>query len=114
MSANQHNEVRADNIARAFAERVRRVLGPKLNRVYWFGSRTRGDSSAESDYDFLVETKARISREERDRIADISVRLTGRHRVPFDVHYTTEARMNRDAKLLSPFRDAVLREGSVL
>jgi len=100
-----------DQVVEDFARRVRDRLGTKVRSIYWFGSRARGESLPESDYDLLIETVEPLNEEERARVVDVTVEVSGHLHIPFDVHYATVARMNRDAPLWSPFREAVVSEG---
>ncbi len=102
---------KTDPIVKEFGSRVRRVLGPKLMAIYWFGSRTRDEGCDDSDYDLLVATHTPIEVAERHAVSDISVGLTAKHRKVLDVHYADEARLDRRKSLLSPFRAQVLAEG---
>ena len=103
--------VQPDPVVEEFGSRVRRVLGPKLTTIYWFGSRSRGQGRDNSDYDFLVATHAPVGVEDRHAVSDISVGLTGKYRKVLDVHYADEARLDPGRVLLSPFRAQILEEG---
>jgi len=46
--------VQNDPVLRFFKASVSRALGAHLRQVLLFGSRARGDATAESDYDLLV------------------------------------------------------------
>jgi len=85
-------------------------LGNKVAAVIWFGSRARGQSRRDSDYDMLVQTHHPISSEDRHVVSDISVDLSGRYRELLDIHYADDRRMNSETSLISPFREAVLKE----
>lgn len=65
-----------DPILNHFRDAVARAYGPLLDRVVLFGSRARGEASAESDYDVAV-----FLRDMPDRWADWD-RLT-RLAIPF-------------------------------
>jgi predicted nucleotidyltransferase len=51
---NIHELSTMDTILREFLDELRNHFGKKLTKVILFGSRARGDSSAESDYDLLL------------------------------------------------------------
>jgi predicted nucleotidyltransferase len=104
-------EIVADPIVEEFSARVRTALGTRLLAVYWFGSRARGEGRDDSDYDLLVATRTRIEVEERHKVSDISVGLTGKYRKVLDVHYADEARLHGRNSVLSPFRAHVMAEG---
>ncbi len=100
-----------DNIAKEFGLRVRRALGGNLAHVYWFGSRARREGSEDSDYDLFLETDSKLTEEERDRVAAITVDMSGRYNIVMDVHYGTTGRLRGPNRVMTPFRDVVLREG---
>ena len=56
-------------IARRFAVRLKAELGPSLSRVVLYGSVARGEDSAGSDIDLLVEVRRR-SRLVEDSVSD--------------------------------------------
>jgi len=102
---------RTDPVVAEFGTLVRKVLGSRLVAVYWFGSRARGEGRDDSDYDLLVATRTRIEVEERHKVSDISVGLTGKYRKVLDVHYADEGRLHGQGGVLSPFRAHVVAEG---
>lgn len=99
-----------DPTVEEFSAGVRAVLGAELVAIYWFGSRARGRGMPDSDYDFLIETKGRLSEQERDGVTDIAVDLSADRGVLLDIHYRTSETIVRDATR-SPFIEAVLKEG---
>lgn len=103
--------IETDPVVAEFSARVRHVLGEQLRNVYWFGSRARGEGREDSDYDILIETATPITAQQRDRIADISVDISGERHVVFDVHFRDSQRMNRERSVWTPFLDAVVEEG---
>jgi predicted nucleotidyltransferase len=104
----------ADTVVVEFAQRVRSVLGAKLHAIYLFGSRTRSDAPTDSDYDFLLESTARLSSSERNHVSDITVDISGRNRVLLDVHYDLCSKMHGAQRFLTPFRAEVLSKGMAL
>jgi len=103
-----------DTVVLEFAQRVRSVLGKKLHMIYLFGSRARGDASPDSDYDFMLESNAKLSAYDRDQVADITVDISGRNRVLLDVHYDLCSKMHGEHRFLTPFRAEVLSKGMPL
>ena len=100
---------RPDPVVNEFSVRVREALGCKLLGVYWFGSRARGEGGPESDYDLLLETRARLSEQERDDVADVAVDMSADHGVLLDIHERTAAAMKR-RRPFSVFVQSVLEE----
>ena len=100
---------KTDPIVEEFAAKVRGALGDNVVAIYWFGSRARGEGSATSDYDLLLETRRRLTEEDRDRVADVAVDLSATHGALLDVHARTSEAMARNAER-SPLIAAVLRE----
>ena len=101
----------ADTVVLEFAQRVRSVLGDRLHAIYLFGSRARGNAPPDSDYDVLLESTAKLSPNERNRVVDITVDISGRSRVLFDVHYDLCDKMHGARRFLTPFRAEVLSKG---
>ena len=70
-----------DPILERFREALIELYGPALDRVVLFGSRARGDTKEDSDYDiavFLKDTGERATGNlwaEWDRLADLRVRF---------------------------------------
>jgi len=108
------NTIPRDTVVLEFAQRVRSVLGKKLHAIYLFGSRARGDAASDSDYDFMLESDAKLSAYDRDRVADITVDISGRNRVLLDVHYDLSSKMHGEHRFLTPFRSEVLSKGMPL
>ena len=100
-----------DELVDEFAARVRRALGGKCAHIYWFGSRARGESREDSDYDLFLESSSKLTEDERNRVAAITVELSGRHNIALDVHYGTSDRLRGPNRIMTPFRDILLREG---
>ena len=98
-----------DPVVEEFGARVRQVLGSRLRAIHWFGSRARGDGFSDSDYDFLLETKRRLSERDRDAVADVAVDLSADRGVLLDIHYRTTEAILRGASR-SPFIESVLAE----
>lgn len=77
---NQINSSRPieDPIIRDFVASLREQMGPRLRRVFLFGSRARGDAQEDSDYDMLVIVDRRTP-ELRNRILEIETQLMDRY-----------------------------------
>jgi predicted nucleotidyltransferase len=67
-----------DPVAVEFARKVRERLGPRVRRMVLFGSRARGDSREDSDYDVVVVVDRR-SPEVREAVLEIEADLMDRH-----------------------------------
>ena len=68
--------VTIDPIVQRFRRALVDLYGPALDRVVLFGSRARGDATADSDYDIAVFLKHMEDRRaERNRLADLRVRF---------------------------------------
>jgi predicted nucleotidyltransferase len=93
-----------------FSRRVHATLGAVVRTVHWFGSRVRGEASADSDYDVLVETARPLTSDERDRILDITLDISVQHDCLMDVHYYTSAELHDPWYARTPFTDTVLTE----
>jgi predicted nucleotidyltransferase len=65
-------------VAVEFARQARERLGPRVRRIVLFGSRARGDSRNDSDYDVVVVVDRR-SPEVREALLAIEVDILDRH-----------------------------------
>ncbi|HEX9735800.1 MAG TPA: nucleotidyltransferase domain-containing protein [Thermoanaerobaculia bacterium] len=90
--------------------RLTRDLDPE--HVYLFGSRARGDSESDSDYDILiVVTDSDLPGYARDRIA---LRALRGLRVPVDVIVLTREEFDRKRGVACSLPATVEREGKLL
>jgi predicted nucleotidyltransferase len=103
-----------DQIVREFTRRLHESLGVAVRGVHWFGSRVRGQGSADSDYDLLVETVETLTPSQRDRIVDITMDISAAHNCTLDVHYYTTAELHSSPYAHTPFVQRVLEEALVL
>jgi predicted nucleotidyltransferase len=103
-----------DQIVRDFAQRLHKVLGAAVRGVHWFGSRARGEGSADSDYDLLVETAVTLTPSQRDRIVDVTMEISAAHDCTLDVHYYTTDELHVSPYAHTPFVQRVLEEALVL
>ena len=108
------NESQIDVAVDQFRARVRKVLGSALVKLYWYGSRARGDFDTNSDYDLLLETKDEITEEQRDLVADLAVDISADLGVWLDIHYRTAKWMSTPPFAFSPFVQSVRSEGILL
>lgn len=108
------NESQIDVVIEQFRTQVRAVLGSALVSLYWFGSRARGDSNEDSDYDLLLETKSEITEKQRDLVADLAVDISANLGAWLDIHYRTVKWMSTAPYTFSPFVQSVRSEGIVL
>ncbi len=108
------NESHIDIVVDQFRIRVREALGSALVKLYWFGSRTRGDFDESSDYDLLLETKDNITEAQRDVVADLAVDISSDLGAWLDIHYRTVKWMSTPPYTFSPFVQSVRSEGILL
>jgi predicted nucleotidyltransferase len=70
------SSVRSDPVLQRLRRSLEELYGERLSRVILFGSRARGDASADSDYDVAVFLSAMDDRwAELDRLARLRVAL---------------------------------------
>ncbi len=100
-----------DKISKIFSEKLRAVHGIDVVAVYWFGSRAIGEGKPDSDYDFMVETKSKLTERQRDAVADIAVDIAADYGVLLDIHYYTSKDIVNPPYSRSPFIMSVLEEG---
>ena len=94
-------------------EAVRRLAGLfEVERIYLFGSRARGDASAESDYDLMVIVgSSELPPAERARQAYRALRGLGMAK---DVLVWTSHEFDRRKHLPASFAATIVREGKLL
>lgn len=71
------SDYRSDPFIAQTAKAVRDLYGDRLKGILLFGSRARGDATAESDYDYLVLLEEPFDyTEERYRLSTLAFELT--------------------------------------
>ena len=95
------------------AEIVRRLVRDlRPERIYLFGSRARGESGPDSDFDFLVVVPTSdLPGYKRDQMAFRSLRGVG---VSKDVLVMTRGEFERKGRVVCSLAATVLREGRLL
>jgi len=94
----------------SFCDRARDALGPNLLDLRLFGSKARGDASAEADLDVLVVVaEDRVAAE--DRVLDLAFDVNVEHDVYISPRVVTRAVMNDPVWRLTGLLRAIEREG---
>ena len=70
------------------------------SRILLFGSQAREDSSAESDYDFLVITKKPINIQEKRHFQARLRTILAKYKIPVDVLIQSEAEVKEKKKII--------------
>lgn len=102
---------RTDEVIEKFIAGIERAgLTNKIEKMYLFGSRARGDERPDSDYDILIVTN-HPNREFRSKIYDvvIDVLLETQRDISLKIRKTEEYK--RLCRMRTPFMQNVLREG---
>ncbi len=101
-------QIGGDPILRRFRQALNDLYGPRLDRAILFGSRARGDSAADSDYDVAVFLRDMDDRrEELNRLADLRVRFLDEADIFFDARpYPISAYQDR-----TPLMHEIRRDG---
>ena len=92
-----------------FLEQVRAALGARLKRIVLFGSRARGDSTPESDYDCLIVVDEPTSAI-RNKLYDIAGEVLVEHSIVVFAYPISEARFDdwqHDPLLMNVQREGV-------
>jgi len=97
--------------AAEYADRLRQKLGPRLKRVILFGSRARGDASADSDYYCLVVVTERTP-EVREAVLDADTEMLDEHDELFAALIYTEPEWKRSQSF--PLGWNIQKEGIAL
>jgi predicted nucleotidyltransferase len=88
-----------------FKNRVAALYGDNLDRVVLFGSRARGDNTADSDYDVAVFLKTMPDRwNEIDRLAALRLRYLAQDNIFFDVMPYRAEDYDKDTALMFAIR----------
>jgi predicted nucleotidyltransferase len=103
--------VAKDDILNYFVKEIRERLGGRLKRVVLFGSRARGDETAESDYDCLVVVDE-ASNELKDIIDEVAGDTLYRYGAIFSAFPVSEGKL--ELQKYNPFIINIGREGVVL
>lgn len=96
----------------AFADLVRQQLRDHIVDIRLFGSKARGDASAESDIDVLVIVPAGLDRRRlQDEVVDLAFDVNLAHDVYISPRVVTQDALNDEIELRGSFLGAALREG---
>jgi predicted nucleotidyltransferase len=91
--------VTADPILKRYRAALDEIYGNRIERVVLFGSRARGEATAESDYDVAVFLHDMADRSaEMNRLADLSTNILGEtgefvHAMPYRTGSYNDERM---------------------
>lgn len=66
-----HAGIHEDSVLAGFLQEIRRRLGPRVRKIILFGSRARGEATADSDYDCLIVVDA-VDRQVTDCIDEVA------------------------------------------
>jgi predicted nucleotidyltransferase len=97
-----------DPVIQALGPQLREAIGNRLDALWLFGSRARGDASPDSDYDLLVVVDE-VSSVVEERILDLQVELLDRYDALVGVLLRTTQQW-RDAQGF-PLAENIRREG---
>src|SRR5437867_2697645 len=108
-NGSQHLETQARKTLVDLISRIRRNYGKQVSRIILFGSRARGDSSSESDYDLLI-----VTANGGKRLADALDKTTDavgfEHNRILASHVITEKEFAAK-RLVEPFYRSIYSEG---
>jgi len=97
-----------DPVIQALGPRLREAIGNRLDALWLFGSRARGDARPDSDYDLLVVVDE-VSSVVEERILDLQVEMLDRYDALVGVLLRTTQQW-RDAQGF-PLAENIKREG---
>jgi predicted nucleotidyltransferase len=98
------------HILKTLTGRLRERFPERIERVYAFGSRSRGDHDQWSDFDVLVVVKDRTPALERE-IIGIFVEEELKRGVPFSPVIKDSIAYYKEKELHTPFYENIQREG---
>ena len=97
-------------IVKNFTNRILSVK-PKINTIYLFGSRARGDEKPDSDYDFLLVVKESFTLDDKSKLYDAVLEIlleTGR---VISLKIFKEKEFQRLCGMKTPFMQNIFKEG---
>lgn len=97
-------------IAREFAKKLEKRMGSNLKKAVLFGSRAKGISKADSDYDLLLVLKKR-NHEIIDGIYDEVVDFLNDRGIDISLKIYTEEIYNSKMTLVTPFMAEIKKTG---
>ena len=100
-----------DGIRRLVADALQ---GIDYSQVILFGSRARGDSTAESDHDLLITVRGVLSLSEKIRIFGLVRRCLARHGIDADVIVKSEAEVEYLRDKIGSVVGSAVEEGVLL
>lgn len=86
----------------------------KIEKIILFGSRARGDYKKDSDWDLLIITKEKITREEKLRIAHLIRKELANQLIPIDILIKSEEEVERRKNVIGSVIKTAMIEGIVL
>lgn len=95
---------------REFAQRVRESLGAKVLAMSLFGSKVTGRDTPESDIDVLVVVEE-ASGQVEDRVLDIAFDVNLEHEVYLSPRVVARATLEDPVWKITPFLQAIAKEG---
>lgn len=96
-----------------FVRRIRAILGAELVGLKLFGSKARGDSAPDSDIDVAVVVKEASTRV-WDRVLDVAFEVNLAHDVYISPRVIDQSILKDPVWKITPFLQAVEREGVLL
>lgn len=85
-----------------------------VDRIILFGSRARGDSKSDSDWDFLIVLKKDVSREEKREIAHKIRKRLAELYIPCDVIVKSKEEAERRKSVIGSVIKSAMEEGMQL
>jgi predicted nucleotidyltransferase len=86
-------------------------MGVSAKNIILFGSRARGDFTSQSDWDFLIVLKQRVSREEKRKIAHRVRKRLAEFYLACDVIVRSEAEVEDRKSIIGSVVKSVMEEG---
>ncbi len=102
-----------ENVLNQIIEKIRERLGERIDSVYVFGSRVRGDHDAWSDFDVLIVVKRRDPILESE-IMDIFVHEELKTGFSFTPVIKNKESFDREKEYHTPFYESIKKEGILL
>jgi predicted nucleotidyltransferase len=94
--------------------RICEEMGLPAEKIIMFGSRARGDFTANSDWDFLIVLRKTPSREEKRELAHRIRRELAEHHIPCDVVVKSLTEVEERERVIGSVIRNAIKEGVIL
>lgn len=99
-----------DSITQKFIDKIRDIK-EKIDAIYLFGSRARGDEKPDSDYDLLLVVKDDFTLTDKSKLYDVVIDILLEMSRLISLKIFKKKEFERLYQMKTPFTQNVLKEG---